>query len=213
MHHHWPFGDHSQAHMRRRGGFFGDFGADFLGGMRTARMLSSGDLQLLILGLLQSKPRHGYEIIKELEEHSSGLYTPSPGVVYPALTYLEEMGYAVSESEGNKKLFRITEAGAAHWEQNRAVAEEAMDQLARFGRRMSQFRRHFSEEQAEEEIWREGSREQNKEEWRRMWGEFHDLKREFKRALLSKMNAPEEEKRRVLEVLRRALEEVRGKVV
>ena len=52
-------------------------------------MLASGDLQLIVLALLQEKPRHGYEIIKALEEHSSGLYTPSPGVVYPALTYLQ----------------------------------------------------------------------------------------------------------------------------
>jgi len=51
--------------------------------MRTARVLGSGDLQLLILLLLSEKPRHGYEIIKAIEEHSSGVYTPSPGMVYP----------------------------------------------------------------------------------------------------------------------------------
>ena len=86
-----------------RRGFMGRFGG-FTGGpgMRAARMIASGDLQLIILALLSDKPRHGYEIIKAIEEHSSGIYTPSPGVVYPALTYLEEMGYASSEPEGTK---------------------------------------------------------------------------------------------------------------
>ena len=78
-------------------------------------MLASGDLQLIILALLSEKPRHGYEIIKQVEEHSSGAYTPSPGMVYPALTYLEEMGYAASGvREGTKKLYRITETGTAY---------------------------------------------------------------------------------------------------
>ena len=58
------------------------------------RKLASVDLQLLILGLLAEKPRHGYEIIKALDERSKGFYVPSPGMVYPALTYLEEIGHA-----------------------------------------------------------------------------------------------------------------------
>src|SRR5580658_7317859 len=117
--HHGPFG--------RRGRFGGRFGADFMGGgpgFRAARILASGDLQLIILALLSEKPRHGYEIIKQIEEHSSGTYTPSPGMVYPALTYLEEMGYAASETEGTKKLYRISEAGAEHLKANRASVDE-----------------------------------------------------------------------------------------
>ena len=65
------------------------------------------------------------EIIKALEEHSSGLYTPSPGVVYPALTYLEEMGFAVSEASGNKKLYSVTETGKEELAKNRPVLEGA----------------------------------------------------------------------------------------
>src|SRR5277367_5861944 len=89
-------------HSGRRGRCFGRFGSGLMGGpgMRVARMLASGDLQLIILALLSEKPRHGYEVIKQVEEHSSGMYSPSPGMVYHALTYLEEMGYAASESEG-----------------------------------------------------------------------------------------------------------------
>ena len=81
--------------------------------MRAGRMLASGDLQLIILALLSMKPRHGYEIIKAIEEHSSGIYTPSPGVVYPALTYLEETGFALSETQGTKKLYRIARRRAS----------------------------------------------------------------------------------------------------
>src|SRR5580704_12862436 len=99
---HWDFGrgGHGHGHggpFGGRHGFFGRFGGGFGGkGFRAARMLASGDLQLIVLLLLKERPRHGYEIIKELEDRSSGIYTPSPGVVYPALTYLEEMSYATA---------------------------------------------------------------------------------------------------------------------
>src|SRR5271170_2575215 len=134
-----------------RGRFFGRFGSGFVGGpgMRAAKMLASGDLQLIILALLSEKPRYGYEIIKQVEGHSSGMYSPSPGMVYPALTYLEEMGYAASESEGTKKLYRITEAGTAYLNQNRASVEETLDQLARFGRKMAEFQKQYAEENEE----------------------------------------------------------------
>src|SRR5271155_5077927 len=136
----WTCGD--RPHRRPFSGrhrLFGGFRGGFMGGpaMRAAKMLASGDLQLVILALLSEKPRHGYEIIKAIEEHSSGIYTPSPGMVYPALTYLEEMGFAASETEGTKKLYRITEAGAEHLKANRASVEETLEQLARFGRKVS----------------------------------------------------------------------------
>src|SRR6202050_1011208 len=123
--HHGPFG--------RRGRFFGGMrmGGPGMRGMRIAKMLGSGDLQLIILALLSESPRHGYEIIKQVEEHSSRAYTPSPGMVYPALTYLEEMGDAASESDGTKKLYRITDAGTAHLNQNRPSVEETLDHLSR----------------------------------------------------------------------------------
>ena len=129
-------------HFAGRHRFFGGFRGGFAGGpaMRAAKMLASGDLQLIILALLSEKPRHGYEIIKAIEEHSSGIYTPSPGMVYPALTYLEEMGFAASEAEGTKKLYRITEEGAAHLKANRASVDETLDHLARFGRKIAEFR-------------------------------------------------------------------------
>src|ERR1700727_2574367 len=109
------FGMHKRGHGHHFAHGFRNAGP----GMRAAKMLASGDLQLIILMLLSERPRYGYEIIKALEQQSSGIYTPSPGMVYPALTYLEEMGYATASTEGTKKLFSITEEGSAHLTKNR----------------------------------------------------------------------------------------------
>ena len=75
--------------------------------MRAGRMLGVGRPELIILALLGDKPRHGYEIIKAIEEHSSGIYTPSPGVVYPALTYLEETRLGSVGNRGRQTCPRI----------------------------------------------------------------------------------------------------------
>jgi DNA-binding PadR family transcriptional regulator len=86
-------------------------GERFFRGQRRASSLQKGDLKYVILDLIKDKPRHGYEIIRELEELSYGFYKPSPGVVYPTLQMLEDMGYAsVLEQEG-KKVYSITEEG------------------------------------------------------------------------------------------------------
>jgi DNA-binding PadR family transcriptional regulator len=181
-------------------------------GMRVAKMLASGDLQLIILALLSEKPRHGYEIIKQVEEHSSGTYSPSPGMVYPALTYLEEMGYAASESEGTKKLYRITETGTAYLNENRASVEETLDQLARFGRKLAEFQKQFEEQQNEEgEDSESDSRHGIKAEWREARREFRELRNDLKAALCEKFDAPPEERKRVFAILRRAINEIRGK--
>jgi DNA-binding PadR family transcriptional regulator len=178
-------------------------------GMRVAKMLASGDLRLIILALLSEKPRHGYEVIKAVEEHSSGIYTPSPGMVYPALTYLEEMGHAVSENEGAKKLYRITDAGTAYLSENRTNVEETLDQLARFGRRFADFQKRYSEE-AEEADDAE-ARGGIKSEWRQVKMEFRELRGELKSILYEKMDAPPEERKRIADILRKAIGEIRGK--
>src|SRR5947209_2749977 len=79
--------------------------AGFGAALRGGRMLADGDLRLIVLVLLEDSPRHGYDVIKALEERSGGIYSPSPGVVYPTLTYLEEAGYATAASEGNKRVY------------------------------------------------------------------------------------------------------------
>jgi DNA-binding PadR family transcriptional regulator len=173
-------------------------------------MLSSEDLQLIMLSLLKDSPRHGYDIIKSLQEHSSGLYTPSPGVVYPALTYLEEAGLALSETEGSKRRYRNTEAGLEHLEKNRATADELLAQLARMGQKMAQFQRQYAEDEAAGEEWGGTGRDQEKQEWRQVRAQFLELKHEFKLALFEKLHASIEEKRRVLDILRNAIAQIRG---
>jgi DNA-binding PadR family transcriptional regulator len=207
------FGEFSRhGHFGRRRSFLGGFSDGFGGrGMRAGKMLGSGDLQLIILALLNDKPRHGYEIIKAIEEHCSGIYTPSPGVVYPALTYLEETGFAVSETEGTKKLYRIAAAGAEHLAAHRTDADEMMEQLGRFGKKMAQFQRQFVEDEVAGEEWGGSPRDQEKTEWRQLKAEFHELKHQFKAALFEKLHASMEEKQRVLGILRRTIQEIRGR--
>lgn len=134
---------------------FGGFAAGFMGGrglgggsFRTGRKLASADLQLIILALLTEKPSHGYELIKSLEQRSSGFYSPSPGMVYPALSYLEEIGYAMVEAEGTKKLYSITAEGRRHLEENRVAVEATLSELERIGSRMEYVRRAFADQEA-----------------------------------------------------------------
>lgn len=191
------------------GGFFGG-AAGAAGGMRAAKMLASGDLQLVILALLQDKPRYGYEIIKALEEHSSGVYTPSPGMVYPALTYLEEVGHANCTTDGKKKLYNITEEGSAHLTENKAGVDETMAELARFGQRLSDFQKQMSDEEQTTEQFGRGLRG-HMQDWRELKSEFRHLKQELREAIFEKVDAPIEEKRRILEVLRQAIHNIRRK--
>src|SRR5271155_5979418 len=144
MHHrlHHFFGRHHGG----RG--FGHFGKGFMEGgdmggrsFGMGRKLASVDLQLLILGLLAEKPCYGYEIIKTLEERSKGFYIPSPGMVYPALTYLEEIGHATVEADGARKLYHITETGKEHLDVNRGTADALFAQFGRVGERLEHMRR------------------------------------------------------------------------
>jgi DNA-binding PadR family transcriptional regulator len=112
-------------------GFFGAEGRP-RGRWRGGRMFEQGDLRFVILSLLEEKPRHGYEIIKALEERFGGTYAPSPGVVYPTLQLLEDQGYAriVPGPEG-KKTYEITDAGRAHLAENRATVESIFDRVSK----------------------------------------------------------------------------------
>jgi DNA-binding PadR family transcriptional regulator len=83
----------------------------FLRGPRRGSSFQKGDLKYVILELIKDTPRHGYDIIRELEEQSHGLYKPSPGVIYPTLQMLEEMGYTSSTEQEGKKVYEITEGG------------------------------------------------------------------------------------------------------
>lgn len=93
------------------------------------RVLDSGDLRFIILNLVAEKPRHGYEIMKAIEDQLGGIYSPSPGVVYPNLTLLEEMGYISVTPVGNKKEYGITPEGSAYLKAHKAEADAAMARL------------------------------------------------------------------------------------
>jgi len=100
------------------------------------RVFDHGDLRWVVLGLLAEKPRYGYDIIKELENRVGGEYSPSPGVVYPTLTLLEEMGLAtVSEQTGNRKLYTLTDEGRAQYELNKPLIESIMARIGGAERR------------------------------------------------------------------------------
>ena len=121
----------------RHGGRHGRDGG-FDGGdmMRAGRMLAQGDLRLLALALIAEQPRHGYEIIKVLEEKTQGWYAPSPGIVYPTLTYLEEAGYVTAQADGAKRLYTITAEGRTYLESNRAFVDAVLERLDAVGDRM-----------------------------------------------------------------------------
>lgn len=137
------FFDHPDAvdsshhqHHAGRGHFSGRGGGDFLdawdelrgGGRRGGgRMFGHGDLKLLLLALIEQQPRHGYELIRIIEDMFHGQYSPSPGAIYPTLTMLEELGYAeVSAESGGRKQYAITDAGKAFLEENREEVEAVM---------------------------------------------------------------------------------------
>src|SRR5262244_3858208 len=133
----------------RRGwrGHFGERwgGRHGMGGnmMRAGRMLAQGDLRLIALALIAEQPRHGYEIIKVLEDKTAGWYSPSPGIVYPTLTYLEDAGYVTAQAEGAKKLYAITDQGKAHLEENRDFVDAVLERLGAIGERAQRMRRRF----------------------------------------------------------------------
>jgi DNA-binding PadR family transcriptional regulator len=138
----WAIGRHGR-HGRHRHHGFGRHGRGGFGGgdmMRAGRMLAHGDLRLIALALIAEQPRHGYEIIKVLEDKTEGWYAPSPGVVYPTLTYLEEAGQVTAETSGAKKLYTITAEGLAYLAENRVFVDAVLERLAAVGEQVRQRR-------------------------------------------------------------------------
>lgn len=101
------------------------------GGGRGRRMFDGGELRLVLLKLIADEPRHGYDLIRRIEELTGGAYAPSPGVIYPTITLLDEMGLiAARESEGAKKRFAVTDDGSAHLAGHAGQIEHLMARLA-----------------------------------------------------------------------------------
>jgi len=118
-HAHGPFAPHERREHRHRSSH--------------GRLFDHGELRLVILSLIAEKPRHGYEIIKAIEERLGGAYSPSPGVVYPTLTLLEELGHieVAQAGEGGRKLSSVSLAGQAWLTENAATLESVNERMRR----------------------------------------------------------------------------------
>jgi DNA-binding PadR family transcriptional regulator len=119
--------------MRRGWGWQG-FGPGFVGfgfgrGGRRSNWFGAGDMKYVILKLLKDKPRHGYEVMKELEEQMHGCYSASPGTVYPTLQWLEDEGLVRAKDEDGKKVYEITDLGLKFLEEHRDVVEDIFDRV------------------------------------------------------------------------------------
>ena len=129
--------------MGRRSGGWGPFHFEFDdngwggrrgGGRGRRRMFESGELRLVLLKLIADEPRHGYDLIRAIEELTGGEYAPSPGIVYPTLTLLQDMGFIEEAAvEGARKPFQATDAGREHLEQNAADVDELFERLEETG--------------------------------------------------------------------------------
>ena len=236
MHHHhdhrWDRNWRRMEAMARRGfgripgmgrGDWGGFGENF----RIGRMLASGDLRLVALFLIEQQPRHGYDLIKAIEEKSAGFYSPSPGIVYPALTFLEEAGYVTSATEGNKKLYTITEEGRAHLADNREAIEATLDFLGKAGEKMNAWREKLRDEMPEHGDDSAEFRRPHRGHWsfdrgaapppprpdrdiRDVVPEVNEARRELKSAIADAVTQGEEAQRRVAEILKKAAADIRA---
>lgn len=142
--------EHDRRHAHddiegERGGWFGRLlahgeGGHGRGGMgrggRLGRLFAHGDLHLVILHLIAEKPRHGYDIIKAISDMTGGVYSPSPGTIYPALTMLEDQGQvsAVAQSDG-KKSFTLTDAGREYLTSHQATVTHLLARVQQAGAR------------------------------------------------------------------------------
>lgn len=121
----FPFG----AGWRGPWGFQGHRGPRGPRGPRRRQMFESGEVKFVILRLLKEKPRHGYEVIKALEERMGGVYTPSAGTVYPTLQLLEDEGYVRAVETDGKKVYHVTPEGEHYLEEHRDLLDEIIDRV------------------------------------------------------------------------------------
>lgn len=193
-------------HGHRNGGggpFWGARGERGFGdddGFTRGRKFTSDDLQLMLLALIEEAPRHGYELIKALEARSNGFYAPSPGMVYPALTYLEELGYVSVQQEGNRKRYELTEAGRAYLDANRDKVDVILAKLSFVASKMESMRRAYAA--GDDSVAFDGDS--------RWHPKLQQARYTLKLALVRHVDAGEAEQRRIAEILLRAAAEIEG---
>jgi len=144
--HHHHGGWKGFIHRRHRGGPFGHFGGNPFGEDgegrrgRGRRVFDASELQLVLLKLLSEQPRHGYDLIRAIEELTGGAYSPSPGVVYPTLTMLSEMGHTrEDQSEGSRKTYAVTPDGQAFLDARKTEVAALMARLAEMASERARF--------------------------------------------------------------------------
>lgn len=176
-----------------------------LGGRAFAmgRKLASAELQLLMLRLLADEPHHGYQIIKALDERSNGFYVPSPGMVYPALTHLEDLGHALVQTDANRKRYHITDAGRRHLEEHRPAADALIAQFERVADRMERVRHALNAEQ--------GANEPETRPQRRGSKDLLRARHDLDLALAGQWDGPREQQQRIVEILQRAAADIAAK--
>ena len=164
-------------------------------GLRAGRMLSALDLQLIILTLVEERPRHGYDLIKAIQELAGGAYMPSPGMVYPALNFLEESGQVELQRDGVKKCYRLTEAGLVALNESRARISTQLDALKRVGQRLGRAQAAYEADSPAAEPSAPAALE--------------TARRDLKAALFDSLDASAEEQQRIAEILQRTIAEIR----
>ena len=163
--------------------------------MRAGRMLAQGDLRLVALAFIAEQPRHGYEIIKLVEEKTADWYSPSPGIIYPTLTYLEEAGYVTASTDGSKKQYAITDEGRAYLEANRDVVDAVLERLKALGERVSH--------------WRRSRRERGEDDRRRLSPLLEAAIDNLRDAAAKRLEGDDDAEPRVVEILARAATDLR----
>jgi DNA-binding PadR family transcriptional regulator len=154
---------------------------------------------VLLVALLMDEPRHGYELIRLLETRSNGFYTPSPGMVYPALTYLEEIGYTTVTAEGNRKRYAITAEGRAYFEANRERIDFIWAKLNFFAQKMGMVRRALAGEDGDDDDDGGG---------RHALKALIEARHKLKHLLMARAHVPAAEQLRIAQILERAAAEI-----
>lgn len=181
-----------------RGGGHGRRGHQGGGGwLRAGRLLTSSDLHLLLLALLENHPRHGYDLIKTIEELAAGAYVPSPGMVYPALSFLEELGQVCAQQDGVKKQFSLTRSGLAALDENRACVSVLIELLKSVGLRPGAVREASELSAPRSSIGQSPA------------ATLEAIRRDLKAALFDSLDESPQEQQRVAEILRRTISEIR----
>jgi len=162
--------------------------------LTRGRKFMADELRLMVLGLLNERAYHGYELIKEFGERSRGFYNPSPGAIYPLLKHLEELGHTTVELKGKRKQYQISALGSQYLRDNQAHADQLFAILRHAAKRMAWMSRAMSDEEASKQTG---------------WlPEFVQARIALKEALLMRDNADHDEQRRIAVILQNTLAQI-----